>query len=362
MADNGKWITVNGNHILIKDGETVEQAMSRQFGTKSGVGNTGGEQAEPFDDDFDEEFGDEGLVSSLYDEIEEAETDEEKIKLEYRINTARANGEISEEDAHRLLDKLFEITPEQKQEIQDFADKLYDDDIKAELQKEIEEEKVLSGGLANKKGNNSYNTSDVSLIRDNQSQENISQFKNEMKKRGYDLPDSEIKSALSVDYNPEKESLNEFIDRTYNQAEKNNWWGKYKKGEDKDSGLESKEPTFNLPKSSYYLMADGSVKSGDSEFDSHADINRKEGKDLYSENKAIAINTGVYGSNVMKIDVPKGPDITDAEYSHLIEAITSAQKQGKTIDLGNGFIYYPHNKIEDIMEDIYKIRKRGRSN
>lgn len=32
--ENGKWVTIKGSHVFIKDGETLEQAMARQFGTE----------------------------------------------------------------------------------------------------------------------------------------------------------------------------------------------------------------------------------------------------------------------------------------------------------------------------------------
>lgn len=36
MADEqGRWVTINGTHVFIKDGETLEQAMARQFDTSS---------------------------------------------------------------------------------------------------------------------------------------------------------------------------------------------------------------------------------------------------------------------------------------------------------------------------------------
>ena len=193
---------------------------------------------------------------------------------------------------------------------------------------------------------------------------------------GYDNPDSPDKSVFDKNYQQALETNNyekakEIYDRQVQDRGENapETMGTKKAldemsknfdqgNNNEDEEEKQEEPKEEMPKSSYYLSKD-KVIAGDEEFSSHADINRKEGKDLYAEDKAIAINPGVYGSHVMKIDVPQGEDLTDYEYSHLVKAIDLAQKQGKTIDLGKGYTFESHIPASDILEAIIS-KRRGR--
>lgn len=124
----GHRIRINGGKYEMKlsDDSDWEEISSEEYNDL----REGGYQE--FDETVDDDFGfdEDDKAGSLLDEIEDANTEEEKKELENKIRTAFADNEISEQEEQILLDKLFEE----------------DDDT--ELEKETQERK-LAGAIKN---------------------------------------------------------------------------------------------------------------------------------------------------------------------------------------------------------------------
>lgn len=105
-----------------------------------------------------------------------------------------------------------------------------------------------------------------------------------------------------------------------------------------------------IDESAAYIGPKGEILAGKSGLVSHDDISDAYGKDLYTEGY-IAVNPGVMGSRIARIDVPNNRNINPEEEARILDFLENLTPN-KMVDFGRGPLHLSEYSPKDVLYEL----------